>query len=627
MAFDVGSIVAKVTADISGFQDSMKKAESATEGMRKKLGAVSDGIADFGRSAAILTGVVATSVGAIGLKAISTAGEFERLETALTTVTGSAEKADAAMATIKKAAKDSPFFETTPLAEFVQLMAASGQTIDDAVKSGLKFGDVAAAFGKGNAEMSRMGNTLSQVMGKGKADIIDFKELVNAGWVSVRKDTAESMGVTMAQFEDMVSAGEIGYDQIAKAAEKFNGSAQAQSKNLGALWGRLKETIATGFADLLVESGGFEAIKKVIEGVIWNIESIIPAVTGIFRSLGMGFTGLANFLSGNTAAGMDGIFDALTGFVSDERAEQLLPYFEKFMGALKTVGDWINQNKETVLTFLQGMAVAFGALLVIGTIAGMLAILLNPITLVALAIAGLYTAWQTNFLGIRDIVTTVINGVMAFFTNTLMPFIQMLVDYFKARWVFIQAIFQGAWDAIIGIIRLAWAIISGMITIALELLTGDWKGAWEAIKKTMSGSWDAIKQMFSGIITFIAGWGGLLISNLTKPFTQAWEKIEGVVTKIKEALDFTQRHSPSVVDVVRKGVHLVNKAFDDLDWGVSMTPTLAAGNAVNNNLGPGINNVVINLDGAMIGDVDSAGVIAERIGDSIVKRLQMNVRF
>lgn len=625
--FNVGSIVAKVTADISGFQDSLKKAEKATDGLRGNIGKIGDSIADFGKKAAVITGAVATGIGALTVKAIGTASEFERLETALTTVTGSAEKAEAAMLTIKKAAKDSPFFETSSLAEFVQLMAASGQTIDGAVASGLRFGDVAAAFGKGNTEMTRMGNTLSQVMGKGKADIVDFKELVNAGWVSVRRDVAESMNVSMAQFEDMVSAGEIGYDQISKAAEKFSGSAAAQSKNMGALWSRLKETIATGFADLLTESGGFNALKGLIDNLIWRIENIIPAVTRVFKSIGMGFSGLAAYLGGDTETGLSGIFDMLTGFVSDDRAEQLLPYFQKLADGLKAFSSWVSENQQLIITFLQGMAIGLGALLIIGTITGLLAALFNPVTLVVLAIAGLYTAWQTNFLGMRDIVTAFVTAFMQFFNNTLMPFIQVFVEFFRNNWWIIQSVVKLAWDYIIGIIKLAWAIVSGIITVGLEILAGDWRGAWDAIKKMLSNSWDAIKGIFSGMISFLSTWGGWLFDKLTKPFSDAWGKIKETMDKIKDALDFTKRHSPSVLDIVNRGVAGVNKAMAGLDFGVSMTPTLAAGNAVNNNLGPGINNVVINLDGAMIGDVDSAGVIAERIGDSIVKRLQMNVRF
>lgn len=267
---------AKKTGDTidKSLSDSAKKASKEFKG----FGDIVASSMDKARSSSMLFAggllAIGTSlVGAAGI-GLKTAGEFETLTTALETVTGSSDLAVAAMEKIKQTAKESPFFEVSTLAQFTQLMAASGQAIDEAVASGIRFGDVAAAFGKGNTEVTRMGNTLSQVIGKGKADIVDFKELVNAGWVSVRKDVAQTMGVSMAQFEELLSSGKITYEEISKAAEKFNGSAEKQSKSLSALWGRLKETISTTFADIVIETGVFDAAKSAIGTLITAIETI-----------------------------------------------------------------------------------------------------------------------------------------------------------------------------------------------------------------------------------------------------------------------------------------------------------------------------------------------------------------
>ena len=111
---------------------------------------------------------VGASLGSVLGLGLKTAGEFETLQTALETVTGSSDLASKAMETIKKTAKDSPFFEVGTLAQFVQLMAASGQKIDDAIASGIKFGDVTAAFGKGNFEYKDTLSEYSLSVGKDK---------------------------------------------------------------------------------------------------------------------------------------------------------------------------------------------------------------------------------------------------------------------------------------------------------------------------------------------------------------------------------------------------------------------------------------------------------------------------
>lgn len=594
MAFDVGSVVAHIKADLTDFNNGMNEAKNKANGFASHLQGVGDSIAGFGKQAAIFTGVIAGGIGALSLKGIKTAAEYERLETAFQTVTGSADDAAKAMATVKKAAKDSPFFEVTPLANFVQLMAASGQKIDTAVESGLKFGDVAAAFGKGNGEMTRMGNTLSQVMGKGKADIIDFKELVNAGWVRVRGDVAESMGISMAEFEEMVSAGEIGYEDIAKAAERYAGSAAAQSGNLTALWSRFNETISTGLAEIITKSGAFDLIKQGLERIIPFLETLSTKIVEFINSL--------------------------------KTNEQFQAFIAGLVTAFQQVSAWISENQELVLTFLKGLAIAVGALLVIGTVTALIAALTNPLVLVALAIAALYTAWQTNFLGIRDITTTVVNAVVDFFTNTFMPFIMVFVNWFVERWTFIQLMIEGVWNIIIGIIQLAWAIIYGIISVGMELLAGDWAGAWERVKQTVSMAWDGIKRIFTGILQFIVGWGGNLLSELVRPFSDAWKKIEEFVKKIKDALDFTKRHSPSVVDIVNKGVREVNKAMNGLEFTTNIAPRAAAA-IVGSGGSTNVANVTVDLSGAIITDELAAMRIGEKIGDSIISKLQLNVRF
>lgn len=272
MSTEVGSAHYDLDLSAKKFNDGMKKAQGDLKGF---LGSLKNAEAGSKKFAGVLAGLSAGVVGLVG-GGLKIAGELETLEVALKTVTGSSDEARRAMNKIKQTAIDSPFFETRTLAQFTQLMAASGQEIDNAVQSAIRFGDVAAAFGKSNAEMTRMGNTLSQVIGKGRADIVDFKELVNAGWVSVRKDVAESMQVTMTEFENMVSAGQIGYEQISAAAEKFAGSADEQADNLNSIWNRLKESASTALSDIIIDTGIFDSVKNAAKGLITTLDELKP---------------------------------------------------------------------------------------------------------------------------------------------------------------------------------------------------------------------------------------------------------------------------------------------------------------------------------------------------------------
>lgn len=302
---EMGRFVSEGSSRFSTFGNTIKKMfAEASDASRAFAG----GLAGLG-----------ASLGAGLLVGLRTAGQYENLTVALETVTGSSEQARRAMDKIRKTAQESPFFETGTLASFVQLMAASGQKIDDAVNSGIKFGDVTAAFGKGNFELGRMGNTLSQVIGKGKADIVDFKELVNAGWVSVRTDVAKSMQVSMAQFEEMVSEGKIGYAEIAIAAEKYAGSAGKQAGNLTAVWNRFKETIGAVAAAIVIDTGGFDLAKRALSEIISRLEgaqgAIIEGIKTISGFIQDNIPTVIGLIAGGLAPAFGGLVAGIAGAV------------------------------------------------------------------------------------------------------------------------------------------------------------------------------------------------------------------------------------------------------------------------------------------------------------------------
>jgi len=242
---------------------------------------------------------------------------------------------------------------------------------------------------------------------------------------------------------------------------------------------------------------------------------------------------------------------------------------------------------------------------------------------VATVVPQLQSIWAEISYFINTVIPPLVVVVQWLINDFLMPIILALVDFWKRNWDNIVLMLQSAWEIIKNTVLLAWNIVAGIITTGLLLLSGDWKGAWENIKKYTSGAWEALKGIFGGIINYLRGWGGWLWDELTSPFRRAWDEIQKVVNKIKDALDFTKRHSPSVVDIVERGVKLVNGAWDDLKVGLQPVDTsrfALAGVGSGNNMNPIIN---IDLTGAYIGD-DSIG---EKIGDAIISKLSKNVRF
>lgn len=629
MAFDVGSVVAHVKADLTEFNNGLNQAKSQVNGFTSHLAGAGDAIANLGKQAAVFTGVVAGGLALAAKSGVSAAAEFEQYDVAFNTLLKDRVKAQQTLKQIEEDAKKTPF-ELAPLVKANQLLISAGVSTKDARKDIINLGNAISAVGGSQADLTRLATNLQQIKAVGKASALDIKQFAFAG-INVYEMLAQTTGKTVAEVKEM----DVSYDLLTEAfadasaaGGMFEGAMEAQSKTFNGLMSTLKDTISLGLKDILIKSGAFDALRNGLAALIPFLETAATNLGRFFGVVSNAIGLLGDVMSGKNV--LPEIREMLSYFMGGEMPSEDHPavkFFYALADVLKNIGAWIAENQELVITFLQGLAVAVGALLVIGTVTALIAALTNPLVLVALLIAALFTAWQTNFLGIRDITTAVIGFVIDFFSNTLMPFFQIFVDWFTERWVFIQLMIQGVWNIIIGIIQVAWAIVYGIISVGMELLAGDWQGAWERVKQTLNIAWGGIKNIFSGILNFIKGWGGNLLHDLVKPFQDAWNKISELVNKIKDALDFTKRHSPSVVDIVKTGVKQVNRAMEGLEFNTSLTPNVAAAVVGGSTGGTNVANVTVDMSGAIISDELAAMRIGEKIGDSIIGKLKLNVRF
>lgn len=222
---------------------------------------------------------------------------------------------------------------------------------------------------------------------------------------------------------------------------------------------------------------------------------------------------------------------------------------------------------------------------------------------------------------------TILQAFVVYFNEVLWPQIKILIELWKNEWDILAERYRTTWQIIWGIIQVAFSIIYAFVHTMLALTRGDWEGAWDGIKWATQIAWQGIQNILNGAISFISGWGGQMVENLVRPFRDAWNSISGYINKIKDGLDFTKRHSPSVVDIVNHGVKEVNKALSGLEFGMNVTPHAAA--IAVSNAGPStrVNSVTISLDGAIIADQYGATAMGEKIGDAIIKKLGYNVRF
>lgn len=576
MSFDLGSVIATVKADVSDFKrglESVKQQASSLNshfsgvsgGLKSAISSVGSFMVDTFQKAVQQTKFLLAGIGAglafAGKRALDVAGDLQQAQSAYETLLGSAEEAESAIQKVKQDAAKTPF-DMRELIRGNQMLISTGESVDASRKAVLDLGNAIVATGGGNAEFTLMTANLQQIKNLGKASAMDIKQFGMAG-INIYGLLAESTGKSVAELKDS----EVTYEDLTQALSKaageggmFAGALEKQANNWNLVKSNLQDVINIVLADIVTETGIFaflnENLIKFVDWLTNNKDNIV----GFFNRIGDAINGFITLVQ---SGDLTGDFLRAIGLFEDDEA---VGWIMKIADAFRALGGWISENKETVITFLQGLAIALGALLIIGTIVGLITALTNPIVLVTGAIALLYTAWQQNWLGIQEITTFGIQILTDLFQGFLMPLIMWLVEGFRQNWGLISSTVQLAWALIVGIVKTASAVLLAVLFTFLAIFTGRWDIAWNYIKNATSVAWESIKGIFNAGLGFIKNWGGAVFNALTKPFRDAWNTIQDLVNKIRDKMDFTKRHSPSIVDIVNRGVGEVNKAMAGLDF-------------------------------------------------------------
>lgn len=609
--FDLGSVVAHIKADLTGFKEGVEQAQKQAKNLGDSFQGIGQNIQQVANQAALFTGAVAVGLVAFGKKSVDAYNDAQLAEAQL----------EHAVIGVTHATREQ--------------LEATSELADELEKKGVLDGD---NIKTGLAQLSTFGlsNKAVQGLAGSMADLSVNQFGVNASGDQVAQSANMIAKALNGQFGVLEKSGirfsdaQIKMIKFGTEMEKVKAINEGFAQNLKLTNEVAKDTASGSIARLNVAFENFQetigeflstALTPLLNGLadILNseqVEQTIYHVVGAFQAL------YDILIKGEFPAFFQNFFH----IAEDSPLSVMLLQLH---AALVVMGTWISENRELVITFLEGLGVALGALLVIGTVTIAIAALTNPLVLLSLAIAALFTAWQTNFLGIRDVT----QQFMDWINTVFVPAFNVFTGFFKDRWDFISLIVKGAWEVIGGIIKLSWDIISGFLTIGLQIMTGDWSGAWETLKTMTSKVWDDLKGIFNGALDFIKGWAGSIFHGLVQPFEDAWNKIKEISEKIKGQADPNQRHSPSLVDRVQKGVRDLNDAWGNLDFGMgsattSMRATSGIGLApAGAGAGMGGNVIHIDMSGAYIGNEQAADEMAQRMGDQIIRRLQATIKF
>jgi tape measure domain-containing protein len=268
-------------ADIASLRRSMAAAVSlvqASAGRMASVAASASGAALKGGLKAGLGAALAGGAAAIGvgLKAVTSAADFESTKMAFTTIIGDAAKAEQTLTQLRKLGAETPF-EFPELADAGRKLIAFGEGADTVTETLRRIGDVSAGV---QAPIGEIAEIYGKARVQGRLFAEDINQLTGRG-IPIIGQLARQFGVNESQIKKLVETGQVGFPQIEKAfidmtssGGKFAGMMAAQSATTKGLFSTLKDTFNEVFLALGTPIN--DAIRPLISEAIGLVTKLTP---------------------------------------------------------------------------------------------------------------------------------------------------------------------------------------------------------------------------------------------------------------------------------------------------------------------------------------------------------------
>ena len=220
---------------------------------------------------------------ALGGLAVKQAANFERLQTTLNTLTGSAEAGAEAFEKLVQFSAKTPF-QLDELVKVNNTLMGFGLNANEAFDSLSMLGDISGIVG---GDLQSIGIAFGQAAAEGRVMTRDLRQFINNG-VTILDILAESMGVARGEIMDMASEGKITFDILNQAFRdatseggKFDGGMETLSQTLNGLFSTLKDNVNIALAELGQEIADAMNLKEGIPA----LSAKIGELTTNFKNL------------------------------------------------------------------------------------------------------------------------------------------------------------------------------------------------------------------------------------------------------------------------------------------------------------------------------------------------------
>ena len=193
----------------------------------------------------------------------------------------------------------------------------------------------------------------------------------------------------------------------------------------------------------------------------------------------------------------------------------------------------------------------------------------NPIGLVVIAIAGLIAAgaWLVqNWDEIAAWWNDLWGGIAAWtvekwdaITGTITGAWDSIISGITGFGVSILSGLQGAWDTASGAASAAWEGIKGIVSGAWDAIVGGIAGCGASLLAGITEAWNAVLEFFGGLNLFESGAKLLstFVDGIKSMASSVVESVEGVFTKVREYLPFSDAHVGPLSQLTLSGARMM----------------------------------------------------------------------
>jgi len=555
MAITAAELSIKVDADTSAAEKGLDGVEKATSGLGKTLGDVGKTAAGFALGAGITQAPAFLFDAAKA--AADDAASMAQLEQAVTNAEGS----------------------YAAHAEAINAAIAAGQAkafSDDESRAALAV--LTAQLGDADEAMSRL--SLAQDLARGTGMSLEAAAKLLGKTSDENTNTLKKYGVTLgenATAQDVMNAVDQKFGgQAAAFAESGAGQFAIMNDQLG----EAKEALGAQLLPVLVAFTGLMTA------------TLIPALNAVVASFAPLGAIVGSFVE--AIGGATPILIALAPVLVAIGAAVLA-------SVVPAMITWVTTTYAQVVA----MTLLNASLLPIIAIA----------LAIGVAIAALYLAWSTNFLGIQEITASVVDAVVAAFNwvvSALSTALDAILSAWNAAWPVMQAVIETVWAAISAAVTTYITVVRTVIEAALGVIQAIWNAVWPVLQAVVEAVWPVIAAVVG---TYIAAAQAAIetglaamqaIWNAVWPVMQAvieavWPVIASVVTTYIGA---AQAAISTAIDVIRGVWAFWQEAQTTIEtvWAAISSTVSAAATAIAGFIGT-MKDAVITHIGGMVSSV------------------------